>query len=99
MRNAKLWGIGVAFNVLAYRLSMLTRIEMYFTIYSIAAFPMMIKNSWDVTQKHSKLYNLINQWALPTLIILVYALRYYSFFTNSMWEPFFDYQTILGIIF
>ncbi|MBR5547924.1 MAG: EpsG family protein [Clostridia bacterium] len=97
LRNAKLWCIGISFNVLAYRISMLTRMEMYFTIFSIVAFPMMIKNSWKVAQRHSKLYNFINQWALPALIILVYALRYYSFFTNPMWEDFYQYQTIIGL--
>ncbi len=93
----KLWGVGIAFNVLAYRLAMLTRLEMYFSIFSIVAFPLMVMDSWRTITQHSRLYNFLCQWVFPGIIIVVYLLRYYSFFTNPMWEPFFEYKTILGL--
>ena len=37
-------------------------------------------------------------FVLSALIIIVYALRYYSFFTNPMWEAFYNYKTIFGLI-
>ena len=95
---SKLWTVGLALNVMAYRLSMLTRVEMYFSIFSIVALPLLVIDSWRTTSKHSALYNFACQWVLPGLIILVYVLRYYSFFTTPLWEPFYEYKTILGIL-
>lgn len=88
---AKLWLVGTLMSVLAFRLSMLTRPEMYFDIFCIAAFPRMLAQP----HKGSALSQAICNWLLPTLIVLILIMRYYSFFTNPMWTRFFTYQTIL----
>jgi hypothetical protein len=35
---------------------------------------------------------------MPVVLVLIYILRYYSFFTNEMWEPFFHYDTIFSLL-
>jgi len=90
---AKLWLIGSTFSVLAYRMSMITRLEMYFDIFSIIALPRMLTRP----RKDDRLYGLINNCVFPTLIVLILLLRYYSFFTNPEWESFFNYQTIFSV--
>lgn len=95
---AKLWLLGVVFNLFAYRLAMLTRLEMYFSIFSIVAFPRMVIDSRRCAHKHTPIFNFLCQWMLPGLIITVYLLRYYAFFTNPMWEPFHHYRTILDLL-
>ena len=88
---AKLWLIGCMFSVLAFRLSMLTRLEMYFDIFSIIALPRMLARP----RKDRSLPAFISNYGFPLLIILILLLRYYSFFTNPLWERFRIYQTIL----
>lgn len=89
---AKLWTIGSMLSVLAFRMSMLTRIEMYFDLFSIVALPRMLIRP----RRDAALPGLINNDLFPAVMLLILLLRYYSFFTNPMWESFFTYQTILG---
>ena len=88
---AKLWLVGSMFSVLAYRMSMLTRLQMYFDIFSIVAFPRMLAR----TYRDEKWKEVLNRYLFPALILLILVLRYYSFFHNPMWESFHTYQTIL----
>lgn len=89
---AKLWMVGSMFSVLAYQISMFTRVEMYFDVFSIVAFPRMLARP----QKDKRLYAILNNLVFPALILTILFLRYYSFFTNPMWEPFTTYRTILS---
>lgn len=89
---AKLWLTGSALSVLAFRMSMLTRLEMYFDIFSIVALPRMLARP----RKDGAVPEMINSYLFPAAILLILLLRYYSFFTNPMWQSFFTYRTILG---
>jgi len=91
---SKLYLIGCFFSVLAFRLSMFTRLQMYFDIFSLVALPMILLE--NIKLKEKTLYTLVAKYALPILIFTVYFLRYYSFFTNPLWEPFHHYETIFG---
>lgn len=101
----KLYLVGLAFGVLAYHTAMLTRIQMYFDIFSVAAIPAIIQNTRShgpilVESGHifRTLWDILNQYVLPVLVFAVYILRYYSFFTNDSWSAFFTYQSILSIL-
>lgn len=95
---SKLYIIGCALSVLAYRLSMLTRFQMYFDIFSVVSIPMTIKMNNAVAVTSDRRYRMINKYAFPVLIFTIYILRYYSFFTNPMWKPFTEYHTIFSQI-
>lgn len=92
---AKLYLLGLACGVLAFNFSMLTRIQMYFDIFSIVALPAIIKINIEKPSK-DKAVATINNIIFPLLILAVYLLRYYSFFTNPLWEDFFVYKTIFN---
>ena len=89
---AKLWLIGSVLSVLAFRVSMLTRLEMYFDIFSIVAFPRMLARP----RRDETLPGFLNNVVFPATILLILLLRYDSFFHNPMWERFCTYRTILG---
>ncbi len=99
---AKLYLCGIIFSLLAYRCSMLTRITMYFDIFSIVVIPKLIEKNRAVKVdnfgyvKHSSntICSQINRYVFPVLIWTIFVLRYYSFFTNTMWESFWEYVTI-----
>ena len=89
----KLYLIGIIFNILAINLSVLTRIQMYFDLFSVVAIPAIIcvnKKNYE----ENKFLKFLNKNILPTLIIIIYILRYYSFFTNPLWSSFFEYHII-----
>ncbi len=101
---AKLYSIGLAFGILAFRLSMLTRYQMYFDVFSVVVLPcifsktIQIRISNELEQsKISLIWNCINKYALPVMIFAVYLLRYYSFFNNPMWRSFGEYNTIFSL--
>lgn len=101
----KLYLISMILAVLAYRLSMVTRIQMYFDIFSIVVLPHLfyknINNGYITIYFNNPLktiWGVINQYILPALIIMIYFLRYYSFFTNPMWQSFVKYRTILDLL-
>lgn len=100
---AKLALVGYTMGVLAYQLSMFTRIQMYFDIFTIVAIPTILEQvngEGKIYINHAKpqetIWKCINRYAFPACIFLIYFLRYYSFFTNSMWTSFFTYQTIFS---
>lgn len=90
---AKLWMIGSTLSVLAYRMAMLTRVEMYFDMFSIVALPRILARP----RKDDRLYGMLSNVVFPALILLILVLRYYAFFTNPEWVSFFNYQTIFGV--
>ena len=101
----KLCLVSCALGVLAFRLSMLTRIQMYFEMFSVVALPQIyiaVKNQGPVYADYrnamGSLWHIINRYALPILIVVIYLLRYYSFFTNPMWESFVEYHTIFSLL-
>lgn len=102
---AKLYLLGLILGILAYRMSMLTRIQMYFDIFSIIVIPTImakVRAEGPIVvrfeNKQETVWKIINRYALPVLIFTVYVLRYYSFFTNPMWKSFGSYQTIFSVM-
>lgn len=95
---SKLAIIGYMFSILAFRFSMLTRLQMYFDIFSIIAIPMIMYQNNTSLRNDGKLFYLLNKYIFPMLIFTIYILRYYSFFTNPLWESFREYHTILSVI-
>lgn len=92
---SKLYFVGCVFNMFAYYMNMLTRFQMYFDIFSIVSIPMILfQNNTQYTFKN-EVALLINKYIFPILIFVIYGLRYYSFFTNPLWESFYVYHTIL----
>ena len=89
---AKLYLLSIAFAVLAIRLSMLTRIQMYFDIFSVVAIPAIIEENYKNNDNYES--RIINIYGFPLLLLAIYLLRYYSFFTNDLWESFVTYKTI-----
>ena len=101
----KLYLLGTALGVLAFRMSMLTRIQMFFDIFAVVAIPAIIRTDLergvirvDRDNLPGTLWNIVNRFALPALVFVVYGLRYYAFFTNDSWAAFFTYQTIFSAI-
>mgnify|MGYP003519187862 FL=1 len=82
----KLSLISAILSVLAIKVSMITRVGMYFDLFLTITIP-------HIFNKIRK--NLYRQ-ILFTVLIGIFLLRYYSFFTNPLWESFREYQTILG---
>lgn len=81
----KLAIIGSSISILTYRISMLTRVQSYFDIFLIVLFPIILN------KQGSKLKKII----IFSLILGVYLLRYYSFFTNPLWtENYRHYKSI-----
>jgi hypothetical protein len=83
---AKLSLIATMISILAVKVSMLTRIGMYFEVFTIITIPLIFENM-DRGLKKKLLF---------AIMITIYLLRYYSFFTNPMWESFLQYKTILS---
>jgi len=81
----KLYLLGTLISIIAIKLSMIVRIVMYFNIFSIIAIPLMF------SKINSKKYKVL----LFSLMLLIYLLRYYSFFTDPMWSSFLEYRTII----
>lgn len=101
----KLYLIGSILGVVAFRMSMITRIQMYFDIFSVVAIPSIIERipmTGRIYIKRNRpiatVLDLRNRYILPCTLVLIYLLRYYSFFTNPMWSSFRTYKTILSLI-
>lgn len=90
---AKLYLVGLLFALLCYKLNMLSRFQMYFDVFGIVALPSILAVSRKA-QKGSVQY-LINAIVFPTIIGLIFVLRYFSFFTNDLWSYFFHYKTFI----
>ncbi|WP_423188940.1 EpsG family protein [Alkalibacterium sp. f15] len=82
----KLSLIAVIITLLAIKISMITRVGMYFDLFLIITIP----------QIFSRIENKVNKQVLFAMLISIYLLRYYAFFTNPIWESFREYQTISG---
>ena len=102
---AKIYMISPLLGVLAREISMLTRIQMYFDIFAVVALPsifMATKARGPVIVNRRNVlitfWDCLNKYAFPPVIILIYLLRYYSFFTNPEWEAFFTYRTIFMLL-
>lgn len=102
---AKLSLIGYGVGILAFQVSMLTRIQMYFDIFTIITIPTIMetinakgKIPVNLEKPQETVWRCVNKYVFPTLIIMVYFLRYYSFFTTPTWEAFYTYKTIFSIM-
>lgn len=102
---AKLYLLSPVLGIFAFRMFMFARLQMLFDIFSVVALPLIFAN----TQKRGAivinqdnvlltLWDCVNKYAMPVVLVLIYILRYYSFFTNEMWEPFFHYDTIFSLL-
>jgi len=97
----RLYLIGLAMALLAYRMSAFARMQMYFDIFSVVVLPEIygkVREEGslyvDYNNPHRTLWKFVNRYVLPFLIIVIYCLRYYSFFTTPRWDSFCTYQTI-----
>lgn len=88
----KLYLIGLFLGMFAFHFSVITRIQMYFDIFSIVTIPAIIEYHLNVAEDRWK--KIINIFLFPTLILMIYLARYYTFFANPMWEKFSNYHTI-----
>ena len=102
---AKIYMISPLLGVLAREISMLTRLQMYFDIFAIVALPTIYmqtraRGPVKVNRRNVLItyWDCINKYAIPVMIIAIYLLRYYSFFTNSEWKAFFTYRTIFMLL-
>lgn len=101
----KLYLFSTIFVLLAYKMSTLSRIQMYFDIFSVVVIPYLLNISninGKVKIYHQNIlktvWEFVNRYILPILILVIYLLRYYSFFTNPMWQSFVKYRTILDLL-
>lgn len=101
---SKLYLLGLILGILAFKFSMFTRLQMYFDIFSVVSIPMIFKNNTErqiiINEKNVLFtyWECINKYAMPVLLLIIYILKYYSFFTNQMWEPYFNnYNTIFSL--
>lgn len=102
---AKIYLLSPFLGILAREISMLTRIQMYFDIFAIVVLPMIFMNVRSrgpvIINRRNVLitfWDCLNKYAIPPMIVAIYFLRYYSFFTNEMWEAFFTYRTIFLLL-
>ena len=94
---AKLYSIGLICGILAFNIAMMTRIQMYFDVFSVVAIPSIICVNYQ-NKKVNTLPKVLNIYVMPIVLVIIYFLRYYSFFTNDLWEKFFEYQTIWSFL-
>lgn len=102
---AKIYLLSPLLGVLARELSMLTRIQMYFDMFAVVALPLIfmeVKSRGPVIVNRRNVlitfWDCLNKYAFPVLIVTIYLLRYYSFFTNPEWAAFFTYRTIFLLL-
>lgn len=91
---AKLYLCGLLFALFAYKFSMFTRFLSYFEVLGIIALPAIMAN--NLAKERNRHMRLIHGYLYPSLLLFVFVLRYYSFFTNKLWLPFFEYRTVLS---
>lgn len=83
----KLSLISTIISLLAVKLTMLTRFGMYFEIFLIVAIPLIFARMRSKSKKR----------LLFIIVIVIYALKYVSFFNNPTFSQFYNsYKTILG---
>lgn len=82
--------IAMFLYLLSYKISMMTRIAMYFEIFHIIALPMI---AYKMKNRDMKII-------FVCYVILLYVLRLYSFYTNPIWhESYKTYQMIFENMF
>ncbi|ETT45158.1 putative polysaccharide polymerase protein [Paenibacillus sp. FSL R7-269] len=82
----KLSLIATIISIAAFKISMITRFGMYFDIFMIITIPQIL----------TKINVRANKQILFILIVLIYLLRYFSFFNNPLWhDAYSTYRTIL----
>lgn len=101
----KLYLLATVLSVLAFRLSVLTRVQMYFDIFSVVTLPQIFlqvqaEGRIRISGRNhlATIWAAVNKYVLPTLLLIIYFLRYYSFFTNPLWENYVEYQTLLSLL-
>lgn len=92
---SKLYFIGLMLGILAYRVSFVTRLQMYFDVFSVISLPLVLRENFYYYRK-SLMGNLVFVYGIPVLLLGIYLLRYYSFFSNVNWLSFSNYHTILS---
>lgn len=92
-RLSKLYLIGLLFGILSYKYSMFGRFQMYFDIFGVVAIPNMLNRMKGLCVNILDRY--INVYVFPILMIVIFILRYYSFFHTEAWMYFFEYHTFL----
>lgn len=93
---SKLYLVSMILAVFEFRLSMLTRIQMYFDIFSVVALPAIFYT--NLKTYYGKWDRIFNVYLFPAAILIIYLARYYSFFTNPLWKDFWQYNTLLSLI-
>ena len=98
---AKLSLLGYTLGILAFRIAMMTRVQMYFDIYSIVTLPNILeavnregKIRVSLVNPQETVWKCINKYVLPALILAIYLLRIYSFAANPRWRSFITYRTV-----
>lgn len=87
MVYGKLSLIGTSLSLLAIRLSMITRIGMYFEVFMIVTLP----------QVFARMKNRVYRRALFLIMLLILVGRYVSFFANPLWnEAYSSYRTLFS---
>lgn len=84
---AKLSLMAIIISILAYKLSMMTRVGMYFEVFLIITLPQIL----NLVEKR------LNKQLIFIIIVSIYLLKYISFFNNSLWEGY-NYYKIISII-
>lgn len=83
----KLALIATTLSILSYKVSMITRLNIYFEIFMVIAIPLIIYRT--------KRLEIRLVWL--TGAISIYLLRYYSFFQDPLWKyAYGTYKTIIG---
>lgn len=93
----KMYLFALIFAILAYRIPIATRLQMYFDIFSVVSLPGIIETNLK-SNSNNRVQTAINVYAFPFILLLIYLLRYYSFFVNPLWERFTNYKTIFGVV-
>lgn len=73
-------------SLLAFKVSMINRVGMYFDIFMIISIPTIF----------GKMERGLNKKVIFIIMLAIFILRYYSFFANPMWESFLNYTTIFN---
>ncbi len=89
---AKFYLFGLLFALLSYKFTMFGRFQMYFDIFGVVTLPAIVKA--NLQAKHTPFWRVVYVYLFPCAVFGIYILRYYSFFTTPLWEPFFTYRTV-----
>lgn len=81
-------------DLFAFKYAMVGRIGAYFTFFKLIALPAVFVYNYHNCKGIDRI---VNVWIFPSLIIVIYLLRLYAFFTNPMWQNFTVYRTILEL--